>query len=358
MPCWPVSHRDGIYQVTDVDGIHYPITLGRRPVERFNPGWYPVGLQTGLRPFHLLELRNDDGPDRDAVWYLSDELDFVSNAARHFNPDQVALVVGSLSPLLRDIFDQTLCAPSPDIADSTHAFDGINPLFVRELVGIVVETALSPPDTVAVQQLGELSSHYMAGSVRLSASLLRHCLDIEMPGAAEEGLAVASPFDATLVKAQEHFAPGGEALARAYRFYDPTGEAAFYVLFGNNGAPALYVPAMNTVFAAQEGLSGAEAMTALLSYYASHTDRDVRVPLLLPAAPAPEPVQALAAPTPVQAAADREVPAVEAPARAHGVAEAHDATAAAGDVGVLAEQDHAETSHTNWWKRLFGLGSP
>ena len=186
MPCWPVSHRDGKYQVTDTDGILYPITMGRNPVEMLQPGWYPVGLQTGLRPFHLLELRNDEGGGLDAVWYLSEELDFVGHDVRRFTPDQAAQLASSLSPLLSDLHDQTLCAPRPVVAESSHAFDGINPAFVRDLIGLVVETALTPPELVAADRLERISSHYMASGVRLSASLLRHCLDVTMPRPAAE----------------------------------------------------------------------------------------------------------------------------------------------------------------------------
>ena len=331
MPCWPVSHRDGKYQVTDTDGILYPITMGRNPVEVLQPGWHPVGLQTGLRPFHLLELRNDEAGGLDAVWYLSEELDFVNNDARRFTPEQTAQLVSGLSPLLRDLHDQTLCAPSPAVAPSSHAFDGINPAFVSELIGLVVETALSAPELVAADRLERISSHYMAGGVRLSASLLRHCLDVALPASAgepageptgepagepaSEPFRVASPVDASLLDAHEHVVPADGPIRHAYRFFDPGGELAFYLLFPQDGTPALYIPAMNTVFTTRQDLTGAQVMTILMSHYASHADRVVR----------PQPARSEAEPvSDAPAALDRP----------------------------------AEVPHPRWWTRLFGLGNP
>ena len=344
MPCWPVSYQDGMYQVIDSDGILYPITMRRTPLRELNPGWFPVGLQTSLMPFHLLELRADGRPD--AVWYLNEELDFVANTPAHFTAEHTAQVVANLSPLLREIYDQTLCAPAPAVAESTHTFDGINPLFVRELIGFVVEAALSPPDVVAAQRLDSVSAHYTANGVRLSASLLRHCLDVTAPATPDEAhgsLSIASPFDATLLFAQEHFIPGDEALAEAWRFRDPVG-LTFYLLFRQDGTPALYIPAMNTVFAMQDGLSGAQVMTALLSHYASHTDRQV------PAAPADAPADETIAP--------------QADAAPHALSgELAEAEAEPVHATTHADEDPAEQRPegeppTNWWKRLFGLGNP
>ena len=351
LPCWPVSYQDGVYQVTDSDGILYPITLGRRPLTDFNAGWHPVGLQTSLQPFHLLELRHDD--HHDAVWYLNEELEYVASSPLQFTPEQTTLVVSNLSPLLRDVYDQTLCAPAPAVAESTHTFDGINPQFVRELIGFVVEAGLSPPDVVAAQHLDSVSAHYAANGVRLSASLLRHSLDVTAPGPADPdprhgAFSAASPFDATLLFAQEQFVPEGGALAQACRFRDPVGQLTFYLLFQPDGAPALYIPVMNTVFATRDGLSGAVVMTALLSHYACHTDRVVQAALPDAAAP-PEkaaadapPVEPLPAP-PVTAAGDdgdanlvRDDPARHPPS----------------------PESPVETRPANWWKRLFGLGHP
>jgi len=380
LPCWPVSHRDGIYQVTDSEGVLYPITLGRRPVADFNPGWRPVGLQTGLPPFHLLELRNEDQPDPDAVWYLSEELDYLVNTPRQFSPEQTASLVSGLSPLLRDIYERTLCAAQPEVAPSSHAFDGINPRFVRELIGFVVGAALTPPEVVAAHRLDGASAHYMANGVRLSASLLRHCLDVALPEPARDALehgqldhallergkssftsrlgsqsdsnqtdaalTVASPFDATLLFAQEHFASGDGAGMQAYRFRDPVGHLTFYLLFQPQGGKALYIPVINTAFTTQDGLSGAEVMTALLSHYATHTDR--AVPAEAPAPAAPEEPAA-----PAMDAASPERPAPGPP---------HDAAPSPG-IREAPVQDRpeprptAEVPPANWWKRLFGLGS-
>lgn len=326
MPCWPVSHQDGRYQVTDSDGVLYPITLAHAPVEVLNPGWYPVGLQTGLLPYHLLELRNDGPPEMEAVWYLSDMLDFVANTPRHFSPEQAELVVAHLSPLLRDLHDITLCAPWPEVAASSHAFDGIHAKFIRELIGFVVETALSPPDVVAAQRLDGVSAQYTANEIKLSASLLRHSLDVVPPEAARDALMVASPFDATLLTAQERFEPGDGPTSQVHRFCDPTGQVVFYMLFRQDGAQALYIPMMNTVFAGQDGFSGSEVMTTLLSHYATHTDRLAPPKPCIPEPYIPEPPLPEAVPVPAQEA---------------------------GPVGQTIAEPPA-----SWWKRLSGLGTP
>ena len=352
MPCWPVSYRDGTYQVTDGDGTLYPITMARLPVEVFNSGWYATGLQTGLPPFYLLELRSDGPPEEEAVWYLSDELDFVANAPRHFNQGQAAKVVAGLSPLLRDIHGETLCAPQPAVAASSHAFDGINQTFAREMIGFVVETALSPPDVVMAQQLESVSAHYTADGTRLSASLLRHSLDVAAPGQSGNPVMLASPFDATLLDVQEHFQPGAGPISQVFRFRDPVGQMTLYLLFQQDGASALYVPAMNTVFAAREGLSGIEVMTTLLSHYACHTERAVR----MHTDEGQQRMQAdeVAQPAEIAAVAVPERPPAEAPASAGtdepAVAMPSDEQPSPAATGV--------TPHPNWWKRLLGLGNP
>lgn len=368
-----------MYQVTDSDGILYPITMGRMPLRDFNPGWHPVGLQTSLRPFHLLELRSDGHPD--AVWYLNEELDFVANTPLQFTPEQAGLLVSSLSPLLRDIYDQALCAPEPAVAESSHAFDGINPRFVQELIGFVVEAALSPPDVVAAQRLDGVSAHYTANGVRLSASLLRHSLDVTasepmQPDLAHPDLAhpklahpklvsgafsVASPFDATLLFAQEHFVPADGAFIQVCRFRDPVGQLTFYLLFQQGGAPALYIPAMNTVFAMQDGLSGALVMTTLLSHYASDTGRVTQ-----PSPPEPPHAEA-AAETPQEAPQEAQGSPGEPAAALHVEAHAEAVRTNSARDGLVEDQPvrdqpkparSADAPHGNWWKRLFGLGNP
>ncbi|WP_428391093.1 hypothetical protein [Lichenicoccus sp.] len=322
MPCWPVSYRDGIYQVTDDDGIMRPITMGGAPVSTLQPGWSPVGLQTGLPPFYLLELRHDSG--QDAVWYLTDQLAFITHTTIHFGQARTDEAVAHLLPLLRDIYDTTLCAERPAVAASSHRFEGINAFMLRELIDLVVETALSPPDVVMADRLGAVSDTYAAGDQQLSAGLIRHSLDVALPESAtspphEATLRLASPFDAGLLDAQEYFSLGGKAVARFWRFFDTAAATPLYLLVGDDGAPALYIPTMNTIFASRHEISGAEAMTTLFTTYASHTDRELAAPLAAPAWPQPMPASpARAEPKPA--------PPTAPPA--------------------------------NWWKRLFGLGQP
>ena len=375
MPCWPVSHQDGKYQVTDSDGILYPITMGGVPVQILQPGWQPVGLQTGLKPFHLLELRNDQGPIRDAVWYLNEDLNYENNEAGRFTGEQAEAVVSSLSPLLRDIYEHSLCAPAPEIADAAHAFDGINPIFIRELIEFVVGTALSPPELVPAARLDANSSHIMTAGVRLSASLLRHSLDIAQPEHLQTRLTLPSPFDAALLTAQERFAPDDGALSQAYRFHDPAGGLAFYLLFATDGAPALYIPAANIVFASGEGPTGAQVMTALFTHYASHADRplDLVEPSAAAGSPpveaAREPELAMAGSRQAEAAPDHalvpdhrhdfaaEAPAEQPPLPAVPVPVAARQTAPLQVAPRQTAPQQTPPMQSNWWKRLFGLGN-
>lgn len=319
-----------MYQVTDRDGILYPITMGGVPVRELQPGWYPVGLQTGLPPFHLLELRNDSGAGADGIWYLTDELEFITHTARHLGQDHAGQVVAHLSPLLHDIYEQSLCAAQPQAAPSSRSFDGINPAVLRELIGLVVERALSPPDVVMADRLAGVSEQYTAGGLKLSAGLIRHSLDVTTPGAGEPDPTpdpmLASPFDAGLLASQERFVPDGGAWSQCHRFRDPTAEVTLYLATRSGGLPALYVPVMNTIFTNQEGVSGAEVMTTLFAHYAVHGEHPV------PAA------------GPEQRAAEASV--------------APQASAEADLAPGPAEPGSRPNAPTNWWKRVFGLGHP
>ncbi len=305
MPRWPVSHQDGIYQVADRDGLLYPITRMGEPVRELLPGWYPTGLQTGLPPFHLLELRNDTLGGEDAVWYLTEELEFITHTVAHFGKEQIDLVVEQMSPLLRDIYEQGICAERSAVAASSHAFDGINGYGIRELVSVVVETALSPPEVVQADHLEQAVARSTSAGLGLSAGLVRHSLDITLPETPRGSVRLASPFDASLLAAQEAYAPDGGVLTQVYRFHDPAAPAALYLLGWHDTRPALYIPAVNTIFTYEDGLSGADVMTTLLCHQA------MRSAFEAPAPSSPEP-----------------------PAKAG---------------------EHASPS-TTWWKRVFGLG--
>ena len=277
MPRWPVSHQDGIYQVADRDGLLYPITQLGEPVRTLAPGWYPVGLQTGLPPFHLLELRNDADGGQDAVWYLTEELEFVTHTAAHFSKEQIELAVDRISPLLRDIYDHGICAERPTVAPSSHAFDGVGAYAVRELIGVVAGTALPPPEMVQVDRL-DLPGGQAAAGLKMSAGLIRHALDFAVPETPQDGARLASPFDASLLAAQDVYAPGGGALSQVYRFHDQAASAALYLLVWRDNRPALYIPTMNTIFSDAAGLSGADVVTALLCAYATRTARALSAP--------------------------------------------------------------------------------
>ncbi|WP_428392464.1 hypothetical protein [Lichenicoccus sp.] len=252
--------HDGTYQATDPDGRRHPITFGGQPLTAFQPGWVPVGLQTGLPPFHLLELRRDDGPMRDAVWYLDQDFGFAGNALDRMQPWQVARLHEALIPLLAEIRQTSLLASTPAIADAAQRFSGINPRFVADLVRLIV--ALAPPQIVRAARFDQVVPAMAKAALRLSPQMLEQSL---APGRVD--VRVVSPFTGTKLPVQEAFA-FAEDRTRAWRCHDPVHDVTLYLLASADGAPALYVPAMDAVFTHQHGLSGARVLEGLLCHYA------------------------------------------------------------------------------------------
>jgi len=100
VPRQPVVARDGSYYVTDVEGHEHPITMFNLPISTLQEGWNPIGLQTGLPPFYILELHNENAKQPDTVWFLAENLDFVGNGPRTFCPDRIRIVVDALAPVV------------------------------------------------------------------------------------------------------------------------------------------------------------------------------------------------------------------------------------------------------------------
>ena len=293
MPIWPVSFMDGIYQVADADGARYPITMQGNSVPNFNPGWNPRGLQTGLAPFHILELDHDSGAS--AFWLLDNGLDFRGNAIVHLRAEDRTHFFTHVEPLVRSLFEQSVMAPYSAIPAAAHEFDGFLPASVHELMVEAVDRAIGRPDTVFLDRLDELGG-YGRNGVNLSPSWITSAL---------------RPAPAS----QEHLdLPGCVAL----RHFDPRLGITYYVLERPDGADRqLYVPATGAVFArSAPGPDTLVLLTQLVVWYATHTDRAVMLPEahgLEPglAQPVPPPQHGLDEPPAVQAHDDHRAAAAE-----------------------------------------------
>lgn len=255
MPIWPVSFIDGIFQVADADGAHYPITMQGNGVPNFNPGWSPRGLQTALAPFHILELNHEGGAS--AFWLLDNGLDFRGNAIVHLRAEDRVRFFAHVEPLVRSLFEESVSAPYSAIPAAAHEFDGFLPASVHELVVEAVDRALGRPDTVFLDRLDELGGFGRNG-VSLSPSWIASAL--KPAPSSQERLDL----------------PGRVAL----RHFDPRLGIAYYVLEGANAADRqLYVPAVGAVFArSAPGPDTLALLAQLVVWYATHTDRAVMLP--------------------------------------------------------------------------------
>lgn len=286
MAFWPVIHHDGSLQATDERGDAHAITMAGQPVRSLNPGWSPLGLQTGLAPLYLLELRHEAAWQPDAVWYLSGSLggslggglEFLANHASRLPPADSERLIEQLMPLLRDLHETTLCGPRATTAPAAHPFQGINPAFVLELIGHVTAQALTPPDCVSVEALSGLSDHYMSDGVRLSLPSLAVLLAAseQNADAALAPLELASPLGGGALLAQERLAlqdpaaPAASGRLRADRFFDPRVGLSFYLMQPPDRQHAcLFVPGLNLAFARGEPPPGRDLLTVLLAHAAS-----------------------------------------------------------------------------------------
>ncbi len=255
MPIWPVSFIDGIFQVADADGAHYPITMQGNGVPHFNPGWSPRGLQTGLAPFHILELDHVSGAS--AFWLLDNGLDFRGNAIAHLRAEDRVRYFTHVEPLVQSLFDESVKAPNSAIPAAAHEFDGFLPASVHELLVEATDRAVGRPDTVFLDRLDELGGFGRDG-IGLSPSWIANAL---------------RPAEAT----QERLdLPGHGAL----RHFDRGLGIAYYVLEGADASDRhLYVPAVRAVFTrSAPGPDTLVLLTQLIVWYAIHTDRAVMLP--------------------------------------------------------------------------------
>ncbi len=255
MPIWPVSFIDGIFQVADADGAHYPITMQGNGVPSFNPGWSPRGLQTGLAPFHILELDHETGDS--AFWMLDNGLDFRGNAVVHLRAEDRVRFFAHVEPLVRSLFDESVKAPHSGIPLAAHEFDGFLPHSVYELLVEAADRTIGRPDLVSLDRLDELGG-YGRNGVSLSPSWIAQTMRQAAP--TQERLDL----------------PGHVAL----RHFDRGLGVAYYLLEGTDASDRhLYVPAAGAVFTrSTPGPDTLVLLTQMIVWYATHADRAVLLP--------------------------------------------------------------------------------
>ena len=258
MPIWPVSFIDGIFQVADADGAHYPITMQGNGVPHFNPGWSPRGLQTGLAPFHILELNHEGGAS--AFWLLDNGLDFRGNAVVHMRAEDRVRFFAHVEPLVRTLFDESVKAPHSGIPAAAHEFDGFLPSSVYELLVEAADRTIGRPDLVSLDRLDELGGYGRDG-VSLSPSWIAQAMQqATRPASTPERLDL----------------PHHTAL----RHFDRGLGIAYYLLEGADASNRhLYVPAVGAVFTrSTPGPDTLVLLAQLIVWYATHTDRAVMLP--------------------------------------------------------------------------------
>lgn len=254
MPIWPVSFVDGVFQVADADGLHYPLTMQHVGIAQFNPGWEPRGLQTGLPPLHVLELVHTSGLE--AVWFMDELLDYRGNGLVHLSGDDRAKFFAAVEPMAREIFEQAVRSRHDAVPAAAHNFDGFLPSSVRELLSEAVSRVIPKPELVRPGALRDVGAYGRDG-ITLSASRVEELLREPVPA---EGAGV--------LDLGRH---------RALRRFDEGSGATTYLLQGADAADRrLYVPAAGVVFG--EGDAGDDPVLPLVLFYATHLDRAVPLP--------------------------------------------------------------------------------
>ena len=366
MPIWPVSFVDGSVQVADADGAFYPITMSGAPVPDFNAGWSARGLQTGLPPFHILELVHADHPG--TYWMLDSALDFRSNAASLLAGAQRDLFLQHVEPLVRNLFDEAVKAPHAAVPSASQAFEGFLIENVRDLIGVVVPTVPGRPDVVSVASLGQIGTSYTHAGITFPVACVEQTL--QSGAASLARISVPSPLDDGVeLASQERLELPSHT---AFRFLDRDTGLVFYLLIGEaSGDRHLYVPSASVVFTSGPAASGHDPLTLLLVYYATNTNRVVMLPEaeglepgLVHVVPPPqtgldEPPVRHAEPAPAAASAalhdDERVlqTAYATPAAVTEPASASLRTAAPAAPVRAASPPPPQ----NWWQRLLGLGN-
>lgn len=364
MPIWPVSFVDGSVQVADADGAFYPITMSGAPVPDFNAGWSARGLQTGLPPFHILELVHADHPG--TYWMLDSALDFRSNAASLLAGAQRDLFLQHLGPLVQKLFDEAVKAPHAAVPSASQAFDGFLVENVGDLIAAVVPTVPGRPDVVSVALLGETGTGYTHAGITFPAAHVEQTL--QSAAALSAPISAPSPVDGTELTSQERLELPGHT---AFRFLDRETGLVFYLLIGTApGDRHVYVPSASVVFTSGPASLAHDPLTLLLVYYATNTNRVV----MLPEAEGLEPGLVHVVPPPQTGLDEPPVRHAE-PARTAAPAALRDddrvlqnayaAPAAMADAAPASPRAKppaaparaASPPPQNWWQRLLGRGN-
>ena len=371
MPIWPVSIVDGSAQVADADGALYPITMAGNPVNSFNPGWSPRGLQTGLSPFHILELQHVDG--HNAYWMLDTALDFRGNAVANLSGGDRTLYFAHLELLVRNLFDDAVSAQHAAVPAAAHEFDGFLPITVRELLGEAVDQAIGRPDVVSLSSLDGVSGSYTGAAITLSTAWIGQALRAPITAgiarlSVPPSLSVAAQADGPALMSQETLELDGHT---GFRFLDRPAGLVFYVLVGADDADRhLYVPAAKAVFTRGPAEAAHDPLLLLLVYYATHLGRAVMLPeaeglepgLVHAAVPPQSGLDEPAAMPPAPPAMTEPAPSDPLPPAIpdHPAAEQDGAelTARSGSYTPQATTPIASAApRQNWWQRLLGLGN-
>ncbi|MGI4747200.1 MAG: hypothetical protein ACRYGI_18385 [Janthinobacterium lividum] len=358
MPIWPVSFVDGSVQVADADGAFYPITMSGVPVPEFNAGWSARGLQTGLPPFHILELVHADHPG--TYWMLDSALEFRSNAANTLTGPTRDLFLQHAEPLVRNLFDEAVKAPHAAVPSASHAFEGFLVENVHNLIAAVVPTVPGQPDVVSVASLGAIGTSYTHSGITFQVARIEQTL--QSAAASLARISIPSPLDDGVeLASQEKLELPGHS---AFRFLDRDTGLVFYLLIGRtSGDRHLYVPSASVVFTSGPATAAHDPLTLLLVYYATNTNRIV----MLPEAEGLEPGLVHIVPPP-QTGLD-EPPTLHAEPAAAPAASRSDervlhtayATPVAESIRtarpVAPVRAASPPPPPNWWQRLLGLGN-
>lgn len=383
MPIWPVSIVDGSAQVADADGALYPITMSGSPVPAFNAGWSARGLQTGLAPFHVLELQHEGG--QVAYWMLDTALDFRGNAVATLSGGDRELFFAQAERLVRNLFDDAVSAPHAAVPAAAHEFDGFLPSTVRELIGETIDRVIGRPDAVSLSTLDGLSTSYAGNGVALPTAWLAQALQAPITAgiarlSVPPTLSVPAHDDGPALMSQETLELEGHT---GFRFLDRASGLVFYVLVGADDADRhLYVPSAKAAFTRSPAAAAHDPLLLLMVYYATHVGRAVMLPeadglepglvhaaappqtgLDEPAAAAPVPPPALVEPIglselPPPVAAERPVTepgggAVTEP----GLGSVQEPVRSPPSMPPPAGRLAGSASRQNWWQRLLGLGN-
>lgn len=371
MPIWPVSFVDGSIQVADADGAFYPIMMQGNAVTEFNPGWTARGLQTGLPPFHVLELEHDDGGS--TYWLLDSALEYRGNAVVHLREEDRRLYSGHVEPLVRTLYHDAVLASHATIPAAVHEFDGFLDNTVAELIGLPIQSAIGRPDMVSTASLAQLGSSYNRNGISLSTSWIDAVLRAPLFG---NGAApsVPAPADDVPMTVQDTLELPRHA---GFRYLEHATGLVFYLLVGEGENDRhLYVPAAGVVFTVGVIEAAHDPLSLLMVHYATHAGD----PVVLPDPKTLEPDLAHVATAP-QAGLDEPVadPGTDSVGSTSGpgLPKAAMPAAAAGRVmpddlkpvpEPVQQSSYRPTPpvpvavavaapRRNWWQRLLGLGN-